>query len=157
MSYNALKIANAIIEKCYKKEINDISITKLHKLLYIVYGAYFYVNDNKLFDELPAYFQYGPIFKSLQIPYKNHEFVLQGHREIRAEVVNDNDLNIMIDNVLDTFGKYSAQQLSNWSHRDGSAWSKVDKMSDFWGVDIDEDLIKGEFAKIVTLTPDNEV
>ena len=150
MSYNALKIANAIIEKCYKKEINDISITKLHKLLYIVYGAYFYFNDNKLFDELPAYFQYGPIFKK-------HEFVLQGQREIGAEVVNDNDLNIMIDKVLDTFGKYSAQQLSNWSHRDGSAWSKVDKMSDFWGVDIDEDLIKGEFAKIVTLTPDNEV
>ena len=110
MSYNALKIANAIIEKCYKKEINDISITKLHKLLYIVYGAYFYVNDNKLFDELPAYFQYGPIFKSLQIAYKKHEFVLQGQREIGAEVVNDNNLYIMIDKVLYSFPKYSAQQ-----------------------------------------------
>lgn len=81
MSHNTLKIANAIIEKCYKKEINDISVTKLYKLLYIVYGTYIYVNDNKLFDELPAYFQYSPIFKSLQIAYKKHESVLQGQRD----------------------------------------------------------------------------
>lgn len=154
MSCNALKIANAIIEKCREKRINDINITKLHKLLYIIYGTYLYVYDKQLFDELPAYFQYGPIFKSLQKAYKKGEFVLQGDKDIDEDVLNA-EIDEVIDKVLDTFGKYSAQQLSNWSHRDGSAWSKVDKMSDFWGVDIDEDLIRGEFAKIVTLTPDN--
>lgn len=155
MSYNAIKIANTIIEKCRQKGINDINITKLHKLLYIVYGTYLYVHKSKLFDELPAYFQYGPIFKSLQKAYKKNEFVLQGNRDNDENTLKNDDVNEVIDKVLDTFGKYSAQQLSNWSHRDGSAWSKVDKMSDFWGVDIDEDLIRGEFAKIVILTPDN--
>lgn len=152
MNCNALTIANAIIEKCRQKGINDINITKLHKLLYIVYGTYLYVQNSKLFDELPAYFQYGPIFKSLQKAYKKEELALKGERNIDTEVLNNDNLNEVIDKVIDTFGKYSAQQLSNWSHRDGSAWSKVDKMSDFWGVDIDEDLIKGEFAKIVTLS-----
>lgn len=156
MSYNAIKIANAIIDKCRQKGINDINITKLHKLLYIIYGTYLYVHDSKLFDELPAYFQYGPIFKSLQKAYKKEEFELQGYKDVDDDVLTNPKLNEVIDKVLDTFGKYSAQQLSNWSHRDGSAWSKVDKMSDFWGVDIDDELIKGEFAKIVTLTPDSE-
>lgn len=152
MSYNAIKIANAIIEKCRQKGINDINITKLHKLLYIIYGTYLYVHDSKLFDELPAYFQYGPIFKSLQKAYKKKEFELLGHKDINDDVLINPKLNEVIDKVLDTFGKYSGQQLSNWSHRDGSAWSKVDKMSDFWGVEIDDDLIKGEFAKIITLS-----
>lgn len=152
MSYNALKIANAIIEKCRQKGINDINITKLHKLLYIVYGTYLYVHNSKLFDELPAYFPYGPIFKSLQKAYKKNELALKGERNIDTDILNNDDLNEVIDKVLDTFGKYSAQKLSNWSHRDGSAWSKVDKISDFWGVEIDDDLIRGEFAKIVTLS-----
>lgn len=156
MSYNALKIADAIIEKCRQKEINDINITKLHKLLYIVYGTYLYVHNRKLFDELPAYFQYGPIFKSLQKAYKKDELALKGERNVELDVLDNNDLNEVIDKVLDTFGKYSAQQLSNWSHRDGSAWSKVDKISDFWGVDINPDFIKAEFSKLVRLTPDNE-
>ncbi len=154
MSCNALKIANAIIEKCREKRINDINITKLHKLLYIIYGTYLYVYDKQLFDELPAYFQYGPIFKSLQKAYKKDELVLKGERKIDADILNNNNLYEVIDKVLDAFGKYSAQQLSNWSHRDGSAWSKVDKTADFWGADINPDFIKGEFSKLVKLTPD---
>lgn len=156
MVYEAKDIAYAILNKCVDKNITDISITKLHKLLYIVYGTYLYVHKKQLFGELPAYFQYGPIFKSLQKAYKKEEFELKGGKHIGVGELDDKNLNVVIDKVLDYFGKYSAQQLSNWSHRDGSAWAKVDKISDRWGVYIDSNLIKEEFSKLVTLSNDGK-
>lgn len=151
MICNAKNIAIAIINKCKEKDIVDINITKLHKLLYIVYGTYLYVYNRRLFDELPAHFQYGPIFKSLQQEYKQGLFRL----EVReSEVSDDGNLDIVIDKVLNTFGKFSANKLSSWSHRAGSAWARTDEESDFWGDDIKEEYIKDEFSHLVNITSD---
>lgn len=144
MKYNTLMIAKALIHACKEKNIKNINITKLHKLLYIVYGTYLYVYDKPLFDEQPVIFPYGPIFRSLHESYKLNAFLLFDNTFLEDEQVNN-----IFDIVLKVFGKYSAEQLAEWTKREGSAWYKVNKISAYWNVEIDNDLIKGEFSHLI--------
>lgn len=142
---DALYVAKIIINKYYEDEENkiDLTITKLHKLLYVIYGAYLVIKDEKLFEELPACFRYGPIFKSVQKEYKSNN--LQLNKKYDINMTHNEILNIIISKILSTFGKYSGTALSKWSHREGSAWREAYKDNEYWGNDIKEEYIIKEF------------
>ncbi|TXJ39330.1 Panacea domain-containing protein [Brachyspira aalborgi] len=144
---DALYVAKIIINKCYEDKI-DLTITKLHKLLYVIYGAYLVIKEKKLFEELPACFRYGPIFKSVQKEYKSDNLKLDKKYNIDT-ITCDNILDIIISKILDTFGKSSGTALSKWSHREGSAWNEAYKDDKYWGNDIKEEYIRKEFNTIL--------
>lgn len=143
---DALYVAKIIINKCYEDKI-DLTITKLHKLLYVIYGAYLVIKEEKLFEELPACFRYGPIFKSVQKEYKNNS--LQLNKKYDINTIRSEILDIIISKILSTFGKSSGTALSKWSHREGSAWSEAYKDDKYWGNDIKEEYIRKEFNTIL--------
>lgn len=150
---DALYVAKIIINKCSDKENFNLSITKLHKLLYIVYGTYLVLKGKTLFDnedDKPACFEHGPLFKSVQREYKKGLLNLKNkYNDIEDNDVEDILINI-INQAIDRFGSYSAIDLSNWTHRDGSAWSKAEKEDSYnWGNIIKDNYIKQEFKTIV--------
>lgn len=114
-----------------------------------MYGTYLYIYNKKIFFELPACYQYGPVFKSLQFNYKNNSGILQNSTD---NIKYDIDKNIIdvINKVIRTFGKYSSVSLSNWTKRSSGAWSKTNNKTKYWGEDIKEELIKQEFSNIIT-------
>lgn len=147
-----IDIANLIINKCLEQNINNLSITKLHKLLYIVYGTYLAIYDKPISDENPSCFAYGPIFKSIQQKYKTEGINFKDQQNIDTDNIDSNEkysIDIIINKAIKKFGLYSANELSKWSHRDGSAWSKAYKETPYWGNKIDNKYIKEEFDKII--------
>lgn len=152
---DALYVAKIIINKCLDKGNINLSITKLHKLLYIVYGTYLVLKGKPLFDnedDKPACFEHGPLFKSVQREYKKGLLNLKNkYSNIEDGNINIEDILInIINQAIDRFGSYSAIDLSNWTHRDGSAWSKAEKKDNYnWGNIIKDNYIKQEFKTIV--------
>ena len=155
---DAVSLSKIIIKKCNDKNI-PISITKLHKLLYIVYGTYLIIENKSLFDNdednCPSCFEYGPLFKSVQREYKNGNINFEDKnfedKNLEDKNLEDKVLPI-VDVVISKFGAYSARALSDWSHRKGSAWDKAEKEDKYrWGNIIKDEYIKDEFKNIVKL------
>jgi uncharacterized phage-associated protein len=76
--------------------------------------------EGRLCDEYPRAWQYGPVFpRVFQYMHKGKDLLSINPPEFdpRAE-----DL---IIEVVKTFGVYTAQSLSEWSHSKGSPWDTV--------------------------------
>ena len=144
----AIQVAQMII---YKAKQNNISLnnTKLQKLLYIVYGIYLVKTRKPLFKEEPLYLPYGPVFDSVYQEYKGQDIVCQKNRTFIEDRVYD--LNNIIDITLENFGKFSANTLSEWSHRTDSAWGNINTDHyECWGTPLNIVDIHEEFEKIVS-------
>lgn len=121
----------------------------MHKLLYIIYGTYLILEKKPLFNDdrgnCPSCFEHGPLFKSVQREYKKENI------NFEDSSIDENILNI-IDVVIREFGAYSATALSNWSHREGSAWDRAEKEDENrWGNIIKDEFIRAEFKNIAKL------
>ena len=147
-NYEIKDVVDLIISK-YNLQYKDkkLNITKLHKLLYIVYGASISKNENLLFTETPVCLPYGPVFKTLNAIYKNGTINLETTDS--KDNIGDSLLVNAIDSVLNTFGKYSATALSNWSHREDGAWIKAREETERWGNSISVKYIQDEFNNLI--------
>ena len=146
--YNIIDLARFVINKSIEKRI-ELNITKLHKFLYIIYGTYLVKKDTPVSSESPSCFRYGPIFKSVQRDYKKNILNIEEKYNFIDELNNDTFLNAVVESVLNAFGNFSAISLSNWTHRENSAWSKAEKESDYWGNEIPDEYIREEFKRVV--------
>jgi len=102
-----------------------INQTKLQKLLYIVYGAYLTQYGENLVNEQPKAWPYGPVFPRVQQKFaKVSDLAYADIASAEYENIRGNrDLQSLIDSVLRTFGEWTAQALSEWSHKQGSPWA----------------------------------
>jgi len=118
--YLVKDIANYFIYLSNKTNIdNDITegITnlKLQKILYFAQAAYLTLNDQKLFSENIEAWQYGPVIPSVYRKYKKY-----GNQPIpntNKKISFDKDLCIFLDGIWELFGKYSAVELMNITHK----------------------------------------
>lgn len=121
---DSLQMVAFIIKRCDAKGI-DLNITKLQKLMYCCYGTVLGEFGQRLIDEFPAAWQYGPVFpealRAVQF------FQLKGFRNQATPDADDlpESVRAVIDQTLDSFGKFSAKQLSDWTHLKGSPWFKA--------------------------------
>lgn len=145
-SYSAIDIAKAIITEI-KNQDSYINITKLQKLLYIVYGVYLVEENQELFNEEPLCLPFGPVFDSVLQSYKQNELELQDVSNSSCNI--DENIQNTIERVVRGFGTYDARTLSEWSHRKGSAWYYANNESNIWGNQIKKEYIKAEFIPIV--------
>lgn len=133
MAYSTIAVANTILEFAEKKKIK-ISPMKMQKLIYYAQAWYYSLNNEPLVDEHFSRWQYGPVIPSLY-----HELKYYGSNNITSKignieftdndavvvepVIRDNLIGKLLDKILDVYGSYSAEQLSNMTHQKGTAWA----------------------------------
>lgn len=126
-----------------------INMTKLQKLLYITYGVYLAVKGQRLTDEHPQAWPYGPVF-----PTTRNKLLKLDLRNVQMpeDKTLDNDVRSCVALVFKTYGAYNATYLSSWSHRAGSPWDQTVNMIGFtWGDRIPDEYIMDYFkSNVVT-------
>lgn len=120
-SYNSLEVASFIAQLC-RKNGYYYNNTKIQKLLYCCYGSVLASRNERLCDEYPRAWQYGPVYPRV------FNFISKGKGNLEAYCPNfsdDEELKIFLGKVIDVFGKYTAVDLSKWTHKPGSPWDQV--------------------------------
>jgi uncharacterized phage-associated protein len=125
-----------------------LNTTKVQKMLYILYSYYLAKHDFQIFTETPKAWPYGPVFPRTRnkvdfgIVYKRDNSDL-------VELCSEEDLIVKFESVIDKYSKYTAGQLSDWSHMKDSPWEKTTKLTGFkWGDFIPNELIKSYFINL---------
>ena len=150
--YKSDSIALYLIAIANDKKIS-VNITKIQKLLYIVYGTFLRVYSIRLIDEHPQAWPYGPVFPTTRNVIKRKiasEELEYPMSQIGDDIKSDAELKKVIDFVMTHFGVWNAGQLTEWSHRDGSPWDLTVKQDGFkWGDTISDTLILEFFTKLI--------
>ncbi len=141
MTYTPQHIANYFLDRA-AEEGKRLSPLKLVKLVYIAYGWYLALKDQKLFNEPIEAWQHGPVIPSVYHEFKHYGSSpivgnsvtvdyedLEGklNLEISTPRVPDTDAeaNIVLDNVWKSYKDYTAWQLREMTHEDGTPWKRV--------------------------------
>ena len=135
LKYDSVQIANALLWKAREAGIS-MNITKLNKMLYIIYGFMLALFKERLTSEHPKAWPYGPVF-----PRVNKKVNLNA--DIPKDIYEDlpEDIRKIIDAATNSFGSWTATELSNWSHQPGGPWDITYRTSNKWGSEIDDELI----------------
>lgn len=104
-----------------------LNITKLQKLLYCCYGTVLGRFGMRLVDEHPVAGPYGPVF-----PEALRSFQFFGIDAFRGKAAPEAEglpeaVRAVIDETLENFGKFGAEELSRWTCMAGSPWYTVTK------------------------------
>ena len=136
MPHDARAIANWFLEKA-KDQGDKLTNMKLQKLVYIAHGWNLALFEAPLVEDTIEAWQYGPVIPSLY-----HEFKLWGSGEIKELAENmfvradkiycvpynaelNGEEHSLLDEIWKAYGKFSANQLSRLTHKDGSPWHQV--------------------------------
>jgi uncharacterized phage-associated protein len=142
MKYPSLKVASQIAKVCRDNGLH-YNNTKIQKLLYCCYGCALVVIGDRLCDEYPRAWQYGPVFPRVFNYINKKKDILSPQLELveaNAEALS------LIETVVKTFGVFTAQSLSAWTHESGSPWDTViNKMGEELGTFIPDDIIADYF------------
>ena len=136
--YSYKSVTNAILTKMWSKGEN-ISPLKLQKLLYYTCGYYLAANKGTpLIDRTFKAWDYGPVLPALYRHFRHIgnrliTFLTYSHDPISGAMIfvpspsGDALLDHITNFVADTYGPYTAAQLSEMTHADDSPWSKTRK------------------------------
>jgi len=127
MAYNPTTVANYFIEK-YSKN-GDLTPMKIIKLTYIAYGWYLALTDKqqKLIDENPIAWDFGPVFPSLYYSikqYKKEKITEKIPNATKNERISNEDEQFL-DKIWEVYGRFDGVYLSALTHIDGTPWKKV--------------------------------
>jgi uncharacterized phage-associated protein len=149
-TYDSTLLARYLVSFAYNKKL-PLNVTKLQKLLYIIYGFYLAEHGHLIVNESPKIWPFGPVFPRV-------------HKEVDATQILDLDdaqfepinadlkLIEVLHAIVDKYAKFSATQLSNWSHMAGSPWDKTVKDSGSqWNTVIPDEYITRYFSGINTI------
>lgn len=148
--YNSVDVAKYII--AYANDNNFIiNMTKLQKLLYIAYGVYMAIKNERLTNEHPQAWPYGPVFPTTRNKLLKKNFYDYHLSDNNLEKLKgDEEFVSLITLVFNSFGDKTATYLSEWSHQVGSPWDKIRLSDKFkWGDRIPDEYIIDYFNKSV--------
>ncbi len=123
--YDAVSIANLFVDMSIKED-NLLTNMKLQKLIYIANGVSLAVNNEPLIIEHVEVWPYGPV-----IPSVYHTYKAFGNSSIKivypfGEIAGiDTNAKKAVMDAWEIGSKISATRLSNWTHNEGSPWSKA--------------------------------
>ena len=156
MPFSVDQVANEFLND----RLDEISPMKLQKLVYYAHAFSLAILDRPLIEDRIEAWKYGPV-----VPTLYNEFSEFGDRNIdRLASDIDDDLNVvepqlpatataekkLIRQIWDTFGGYTAIQLSNMTHEENEPWARVPLKRP--GHAIPDSLIKKCFKEIVDST-----
>ncbi len=146
-SYDSVLVAEYLLALAYNKG-KVLNVTKVQKLLYIAYG-FFLSNKNRiLIKETPKAWPYGPVFPRTRKKVNYSEVISIDDPKFK-EIKSDTEITTFFNSLIDKYSKYTASQLSEWSHSKGGAWDLTTKKTGFkWNSEIDNQTIKDYFSTI---------
>lgn len=118
---DSLEVASFIARLCNQKGYR-YNNTKIQKLLYCCYGSVLAAYGERLCDEYPRAWQYGPVFPRV---FKYIQKKKGKIEDYCLDLNADQSLKSFLSKVIDIFGKYNAVPLSEWTHKKGSPWDQV--------------------------------
>ncbi|MEG0470804.1 MAG: DUF4065 domain-containing protein [Solibacillus sp.] len=137
---SALDVSKYILSK------TPVTQLKLQKLVYLCYEKFLLETKKSLFSEKVVAWQYGPVVKEMyeeyrtygssNIPYEEDdaiEIILDMHYEVPSSFMrilsSDVGLNAInvIDEVIEEYKGFSANQLVDLTHEEHRPWSKVNR------------------------------
>nr|WP_276616001.1 type II toxin-antitoxin system antitoxin SocA domain-containing protein [Pseudomonas syringae] len=155
--FSAKSIANYFLELAAASG-QSISPMKLQKLVYYAHGWYSGYTDRPLINEPVEAWQYGPVIPSLyhefkrfgsgDIQCKAFDYDALGVRE--AATPSDPNVRTFLQNVFNSYGKYSGIRLSEMTHASGTPWYTTwSECKGMRGVDIPFKEISSYFKEAV--------
>jgi len=105
----------------------DVNTTKAQKLLYCCYGAVLARFNERLTDEHPKKWPFGPVFPRTFNDIKKGRLTVGMARQFESDCPAE--ALELIKQTIRVFGQYTATALSKWSHRDESPWAKADSLA----------------------------
>lgn len=105
--YDSLDIAKYIVAKA-NKEKYGINMTKMQKLLYIVYGVYLRVYNERLTNEHPQAWPYGPVFPKTRNKLLKADLYSITKTDVCDELQKDKKVAQVVDFVFSIFGSWNA-------------------------------------------------
>lgn len=147
MSYSPITIANYYIKKYGNN--GELTPLKLIKLVYIAYGWYLETfNSERLTNERPQAWRYGPVFPSLYDKLKQYgkNFVKEPINSNTSEVIGDND-SAFLDKIWEIYGEKDGIYLSALTHQENTPWSETYPKGE--NLIIEDSLIKEHYSKLV--------
>lgn len=169
MPYSAKAIANYFIDRALIEE-KPLSPMKVQKLVYYSHGWHIAIQGKPLINEQVEAWKFGPVIRTLYA-----ELAAYGNRNISAKIASyeiersatggiivkprtpeignsteeDHFARELMGKVWDTYGRYTAVQLSNLTHAPGTPWDQVNKKYDELlpkGTDIPTESIREYFV-----------
>ena len=151
---------------------------KIQKLVYIAHGWHLAIVEKPLIHESVEAWTYGPV-----IPDLYHEFKQWGNEGIRnraieihlsgagdsllfredvpsidGECVDPIEVKSLLGRVWEVYKRFSAVQLSNMTHKEGTPWDVTWKKNDGKrSVSIDDSLIREHFRELGEKNVNREV
>jgi uncharacterized phage-associated protein len=149
MAYNPTTVANYFIDKYAK--IGNLTPMKIIKLTYIAYGWYLALTNKKekLVDEKPIAWDFGPVFPSLYYSikqYKKDIITEKSPNAVKDEKISTDDEKFL-DKIWEVYGRFDGIYLSALTHTEGSPWNKVYR-KDYNAVISDEDIFEHYKSKL---------
>ncbi|MEM6457126.1 MAG: type II toxin-antitoxin system antitoxin SocA domain-containing protein [Acidobacteriota bacterium] len=134
MLNSANAVANYFLERAWDEGI-ELTPMKLLKLVYIAHGWYLAVYGGQpLLQERIQAWPYGPVIGDLYQQFKrfgnrpidDHAYEFDGKFHERPKVaLEDSEARAVLDHVWQAYKDYSAYQLSDMTHREGTPWHRV--------------------------------
>ncbi len=143
---DSILVAKYIIMKCEEGNIKW-NITKIQKLLYACHGVFLAIKNKSLLKNELVALPFGPVdYESLEAMQDNKNLFSYDYNVSLIPI----ETCAIIDNVINEFGNFSANQLVNWSHEKDSPWDQTRLKHKKWGAKIPNYLISKYFeTKIV--------
>lgn len=111
--HNAIDIANYFINNSL---ISDLSNMKLQKLLYYSQGLCLVLIGKPLFQEDIEAWEYGPVIRDIYTQFKEYGSDSIPRRQSDKKL--DQQVEVILDATINTFGKLSTLELSDLSHNE---------------------------------------
>lgn len=126
----------------------NFNVTKVQKLLYICYGYYLARHNQRLVNEHPQAWPYGPVFPRVRNHVDFSHVTSKSDPKFSAISHDQTVTELFLEAVRD-LGDASAKALSDWSHQNDSPWDLTVKANGGkWGATIVDDLIKPYFSSL---------
>lgn len=123
-------LANTVLKKAFEESIN-ITPMKLQKLLYFIYRDYLQNTNNPLFKEDFLVWKYGPVLSSVYYEFNSfganpiNRFARDAKGKVFWANNSDKQLTKSINTVWNKYKGLSGIELSQITHKPGSAWYKA--------------------------------
>lgn len=135
MAYSVPAVVNTLLDMAEQSKIYDMTPMKIQKLVYYAQAWYLKIYNAPLIDEYFSRWHYGPVIPSLYHNLKIFEnrpvtrklgnmIEQDGRIQYMSISIDDPQIVAFLDHILRIYGCYSAIQLSEMSHQEGTAWKK---------------------------------
>ena len=124
MAFKALDVAKYVVDYCTKQN-KSISNLKLQKMLYFLWIDYYKITKEYLFEENIYAWPFGPVISDVYYEYCSYAGnpITKTYDDV-VEIFN-NEILLEINNIIDKYINYTANQLVNISHKFGFPWDIV--------------------------------